>query len=166
MRKTGPATLVLSLVCIGVTLAQQPSPPPAEKPPPEKNGIRIDTVMIHLDASRDQVLLESAVDQRPSILWGPPITYPDMLRHVGVQGRVVVRAIIDTTGRAEPGSVQIVETPHVAFNQSARDYVLHAVFRPARVHGQAVRVLVNMPIDFKIRERPLNPYDVRRPWEK
>ncbi len=162
MRKTGPATLVLSLVSIGVTLAQQPSPPPADKPPPEKNGIRLDTVMIHLDASRDQVLPESVVEQRPSILWGPPLRYPELLARARVQGRVIVRAIIDTTGRAEPGSVQIVETPHVLFNQSARDYMLHAVFRPARIHNRAVRVLVNVPIDYKIRE-PLSPYDVRRP---
>jgi hypothetical protein len=29
--------------------------------------------------------------------------------------------------------------------------VLRALFRPARVHGRAVRVLVNLPIDFKIK---------------
>ncbi len=161
MRKTGFATLLLSLMCIGVTLAQQPSPPPAEKPPPDKNGIRRDTVMIHLDTSRDRVVVDSVVEERPYILSGPPLTYPDMMRHAGVQGRVIVRAIIDTMGRAEPGSVQIVETPNVAFNQSARDYMLHARFRPARIHGRPVRVIVNVPIDYKIRE-PLNPYDVRR----
>jgi hypothetical protein len=29
--------------------------------------------------------------------------------------------------------------------------VLKALFRPARVHGRAVRVLVNLPIDFSIK---------------
>jgi TonB family protein len=162
MRKTGPATLLLSLVCIGLALAQEPSPPPAEKPPPEKKGVWLDTVMIHLDASREGGLLDSVVDERPHILSGPPLTYPDLLRQAGVQGRVIVRAIVDTMGRAEPGSVQIVQTPNVAFNQSARDYMLHARFRPARLHGRPVRVLVNVPIDYKIGE-PLSPYDVRRP---
>jgi len=31
--------------------------------------------------------------------------------------------------------------------------VLKALFRPARVHGRAVRVLINIPIDFKITGR-------------
>src|SRR6266498_3084325 len=89
MRKTGPATLVLSLVSIGVTLAQQPSPPPADKPPPEKNGIRLDTVMIHLDASRDQVLPESVVEQRPSILWGPLILVTTLVPLRPVKGLLI-----------------------------------------------------------------------------
>jgi len=28
--------------------------------------------------------------------------------------------------------------------------VLKTLFRPARVHGRAVRVLINIPIDYKI----------------
>ena len=64
--------------------------------------------------------------------------------------RVLVQAIIDTRGRAEPESVTIIESPNAGFDHSARAYVLHAMFRPARVHGRAVRVLVNIPIDYKI----------------
>jgi hypothetical protein len=29
--------------------------------------------------------------------------------------------------------------------------ILKSLFRPARVHGRAVRVLVNVPIDFTIK---------------
>jgi TonB family protein len=133
-----------------------------------------ETVMVDLGAgkkvrlSADQVLanhvlVEGRLEQRPYIIYRPALTYPDLLRQTGVQGRVIVQGIIDTMGRAEPGSVQIVKTPHVLFNQQARDFMLHAVFRPARFHGKAVRVLVNVPLDFKIGERPLNPYDARRP---
>jgi len=101
--------------------------------------------------SSDQVFMESVVEERPEVLSGPSLVYPDLLRQAGVQGRVIVQAIIDTSGRAEPQSVKIIQSPNPGFDQPARSYVLRALFRPARVHGRAVRVLVNLPIDFKIK---------------
>ena len=62
-----------------------------------------------------------------------------------------LQAIIDTSGRAEPQSVKVIQSPNPGFDQSAKNYVLRALFRPARVHGRAVRVLINLPIDFKIK---------------
>lgn len=101
--------------------------------------------------SSDQVFMESVVEERPEVLSGPSLVYPDLLRQAGVQGRVIVQAIIDTSGRAEPASVKIIQSPNPGFDQPAKQYVLRALFRPARVHGRAVRVLVNLPIDFKIK---------------
>lgn len=114
-----------------------------------------DTVIVFLDkeGSADQVFLESVVEERPEVLSGPRLAYPHALRMAGIQGRVLVRAIIDTNGRAEPASIRILQSPDTGFDQSARDFVLQAQFRPARVKGHAVRVLVNLPIDYKIRRR-------------
>lgn len=99
----------------------------------------------------DQVFMESVVEERPELLTRPPLQYPDLLRQAGVQGRVLVQAIIDTSGRAEPASVKVIQSPNPGFDQSAKQMVLKALFRPARVHGRAVRVLVNLPIDFTIK---------------
>jgi TonB family protein len=101
--------------------------------------------------SSDQVFMESVVEERPEVLSGPALNYPDLLRQAGVQGRVLVQAIIDTTGRAEPQSVKIIQSPNPGFDQPAKNYVLRALFRPGRVHGRAVRVLLNLPIDFKVK---------------
>ena len=98
-----------------------------------------------------QVFMESVVEEGPEVLSGPALNYPDLLRQAGVQGRVLVQAIIDTSGRAEPPSVKVIQSPNPGFDQPAKNYVLRALFRPARVHGRAVRVLVNLPIDFKIK---------------
>lgn len=100
--------------------------------------------------SSDQVFMESVVEERPELLSGPQLTYPDLLRQAGVQGRVLVQAIIDTSGRAEPASVKVIQSPNPGFDQPAKNYVMRALFRPARVHGRAVRVLINQPVDFKI----------------
>jgi protein TonB len=104
-----------------------------------------------LEPAASQVFTESVVDEKPEILSGPQLPYPDGLRQAGVQGRVVVQLILDTLGRAEPASVKVIQTPDAGFDLGAMDYVLHAVFRPARIHGRAVRVLLNIPIDFKIK---------------
>jgi len=101
--------------------------------------------------SSDQVFMESVVEERPELLTRPPLQYPDLLRQAGVQGRVLVQAIIDTLGRAEPASVKVIQSPNPGFDQPAKNLVLKSLFRPARVHGRAVRVLINLPIDFTIK---------------
>src|SRR6266487_2136702 len=98
----------------------------------------------------DQVYAEAAVDEPPAIVSAPPLEYPPMLRRAGLQGRVTVQAVIDTLGRAEPASLKVIARPNTAFDQSARAYVLHAVFRPARIKGRAVRVLIRVPVDYRI----------------
>src|SRR5712664_2308957 len=98
----------------------------------------------------DQVYSEATVDERAEIVSAPPPEYPPALRQAGLQGRVTVQAVIDTLGRAEPASLKVIARPNSAFDQSARAYVLHAVFRPARVKGRAVRVLITVPVDYRI----------------
>jgi TonB family protein len=92
----------------------------------------------------------SAVEEPPILLAGPPAAYPEPLRRAGIGGRVVIEAVIDTGGRAEPGSARVVASPDRRFDAAAQGYLLRALFRPARVHGRAVRVLVRVPIDFTL----------------
>ncbi len=101
----------------------------------------------------NEVFMEAIVEEKPSVLSGPQPQYPELLRQAGIQGRVMVQAIIDTSGRAEPPSLKVISSPNPGFDQPAKTYVLKALFRPARVHGRAVRVLINIPIDFKITGR-------------
>jgi TonB family protein len=99
------------------------------------------------------VYLESLVEEKPSVLSATPASYPELLKQAGIQGRVLLQAIIDTSGRAEPNSVKILQSPNPGFDAGSRNYVLHALFRPARVHGRAVRVLIQIPIDYHITGR-------------
>lgn len=89
------------------------------------------------------------VDEPPALLAGRAPSYPELLRAAGIAGRVVVEAVIDTLGRAEP-NVTVVESSHAGFESPALDYVRHAVFRPGRVHGRRVRVLIRLPVDFRL----------------
>ena len=99
----------------------------------------------------DGVYLARVVEESPLLLSGPPLAYPELLRQARIQGRVEVEAVIDATGRAEAGSVHVVGSPHPGFDAPARAFVRGALFRPGRVHGRAVRVLVRLPIEFRLR---------------
>lgn len=100
----------------------------------------------------NEVFMEAIVEEKPAVLSGPPPTYPELLKQAGIQGRVLVQAIVDTLGRAEAGSIKVLQSPNPGFDQSARNYVQKALFRPARVHGRAVRVLIQIPIEFRLRQ--------------
>lgn len=100
----------------------------------------------------NEVFMEAIVEEKPAVLSGPTLQFPELLRQAQIQGRVLVQAIIDTLGRAEPPSVKVLQSPNPGFDQSAKSYVLKALFRPARVHGRAVRVLIQIPIDFRLKQ--------------
>jgi len=100
-----------------------------------------------------QTFLEAVVDVKPAIVFLPSPEYPVQLRVKGVGGRVLVQCIVDTMGIVEPNSVKILQTPDTAFSRATIEALLQARFSPARVKGKAVRVLVNVPIDFNVKPK-------------
>ena len=102
-----------------------------------------------VDGTPDGPWSPTAVEEPPALLAGPPLAYPEGLRRGGITGTVVVQVVIDTLGRAEPGSL-VLESSHAGFEAAARAYVLGALFRPGRTRGRAVRVLVCLPIAFTL----------------
>jgi TonB family protein len=91
------------------------------------------------------------VQEKPERLAGPLPVYPPLLQQAGIEGTVMVQAIIDTMGRVELGSIKITQTANPGFNESAKTSVLKSLFRPARVYGKAVRVLIQIPIAYTIK---------------
>jgi TonB family protein len=99
------------------------------------------------------IVLERHVDERPVVLFGPQLKYPDHARMLCITGRVVIQAIVGRDGRAEIPSIYVLRHVDADLDQAAVDYVWHASFKPGKVRGVAVRTLVNLPVDFKIRGR-------------
>jgi len=140
-----------------------PGPVVIEVPPglpPSDPRVRLDALPWRVGASDGVGLPPSSdagvpwnptmVEEPPALLAGHPPIYPELLRSAGIGGRVIVQAVVDTFGRAEPGTAAVIASPNPGFDGPARAYVLGALFRPARVHGRAVRVLVSVPIDFAL----------------
>lgn len=76
--------------------------------------------------------------------------YPDLLRFAGVEGRVMVRFVVDTAGRVERGSVTVVASNRDEFSLSVREALRQARFAPAELAGRRVRQLVEQPFEFRL----------------
>ena len=97
-----------------------------------------------------ELFVEAVVDEPPERISFPPPEYPRMLQEAHIEGQVVLEAVIDTTGHAEPNSIKVISSTNRAFEVPAKDALRRALFRPGRVRGRPVRVLVHLPIRFVI----------------
>ncbi|MDH5803574.1 MAG: TonB family protein [Gemmatimonadota bacterium] len=97
-----------------------------------------------------QTFSEAIVDEIPERLSGPPLRYPPLLRQAGIEGVVVLEFVVDTTGRVDRESIRIVRSTNDAFNAPASNVVLRSTYRPGRIRGQAVKVLVSQRVEFSI----------------
>jgi TonB family protein len=79
--------------------------------------------------------------------------YPEVLRQSGVDGRVLIRFTVDTLGRIDQSSVQIVSETHALFSRAVREALSGFRFRPAESNGHKVPALAEMPFEFSITKR-------------
>ena len=64
---------------------------------------------------------------------------------------MLLRFVIDSTGRVDQGSIEVVENTEEMFVPPARESVARAVFRPARMSGSPVRQLAEQSVRFVLR---------------
>jgi TonB family protein len=91
----------------------------------------------------------AALDEVPRLLASPPLQYPDSLLESGIEGVLMLEFVIDTTGKAEPSSITVIESPHPAFNDIAKDAVLASVYSPGRTDDVPVAVRVRESLTFR-----------------
>src|SRR5205807_10219381 len=73
--------------------------------------------------------------------------YPEIAKHAGIQGEVVLTAIISKTGKIE--SLQL-KSGHPLLAQAALDAVRRWQYRPYILNGEAVEVETQVTVDFKL----------------
>jgi protein TonB len=81
----------------------------------------------------------------------PPPDYPAQLRVAGIEGDVVVRFVVDISGRVEPASIAVLQSTHPSFALAVRQWLQRTRYAPAQVGGGAVRQLVEQRVGFTIR---------------
>jgi protein TonB len=79
-----------------------------------------------------------------------PPRYPEALRQMGVEGRVVAVFVVNERGRAEEESIRFVRSDNHLFDDAVRAALLRMRFIPAEVGSRKVRQLVEMPFVFSI----------------
>ena len=80
-----------------------------------------------------------------------PPRYPEAMRRAGVEGDVVVKFIVDTTGRVDMGSLEVLRSTHDAFTAAARETLAKLRFAPATTGERKTRALAVMPFHFTLR---------------
>jgi protein TonB len=80
----------------------------------------------------------------------PGPAYPDMLRSSGVEGEALMQFIVDTTGRAERGSIKVLKASHELFGAAVQSVLPRMRFLPAEVGGRKVRMLVQQSFAFSL----------------
>lgn len=99
-------------------------------------------------AALDSALWAQAAEVPPVPIFSPTLVLPSGMR---VKGRLLVRFMIDTAGRVDPGSIHVLNSTDERLIAAAREAVIRARYRPAMVHGKPVRIVVEQPYDFESR---------------
>lgn len=93
-----------------------------------------------------QVEVQVAIDAR-----SPMPRYPQLLRDAGVEGETILRFVVDTLGRVEQSTVQVVQSTRPAFALAVQAALPQMRFAPARIGERKVRQLVEFPLQFRLR---------------
>lgn len=95
-------------------------------------------------------IVADLADQPPVWLSGPRPRYPDLLRAARIAGEVLVQAVIDSGGRVEAGSARVLRSSHPDLEPEALRVVRQSRYRPGRVAGRPVRVLIRQAVRFSL----------------
>lgn len=77
------------------------------------------------------------------------VKYPDLARRNGIEGKVVVGALVGKDGRIE--QTKIVSSDNEVLNAAAIAAVKPTICTPAKQNGNPVKVWLRIPINFSLR---------------
>ena len=133
------------------TSVRTTSRPPEKIDPPVVKGGQ------YLQPPPDQGVYEmSAVEVEPSLSNSSDVQramerhYPPLLRDAGVAAHVTLRFRVEEDGRVEPATIEIADSTHEGFSEAARSVAKRMRFRPAKVNGYPVKVMVTFPMTFRL----------------
>jgi protein TonB len=129
----GPAARAARAGLVALALAAACRRPPAAEPPREPTG-------------------SAPPDQEPPVALNAdsPIQYPPKLYDQKVEGDVVLRLFVDSTGRLVPESSRVAESSgYPALDSAALAGARQLRFAPARRHGLPVATAFLQPVEFR-----------------
>ncbi len=98
-----------------------------------------------------QTFQEFQVEKPAALLPGNVVpVYPQQLRLASVEGKLLTRFVVDTTGRPIVETVRVIERSDDRFVPSVREAIPNLRFSPADVGGKKVKQLVEMPFTFTL----------------
>lgn len=151
---------------------QMETPPPPPRPPVPvevPNDEIIEDVDINIDAdlaldgplnlppppppAEEEEDFFTVVENMPELIGGlaglqASITYPEMARKAGIEGRVFLQFIVNERGEVE--NPRVIRGIGGGCDEEALKAIQKAKFKPGLQRGRPVRVQYNLPVVFKL----------------
>jgi TonB family protein len=89
------------------------------------------------------------VEVKPEPIYIPTPEYPELAKKLGLEGTVVTRCVVDIDGTVTYAETQR-SSGYIILDNAALDAVYDALFEPAMVGGEPVRVWVLIPFQFAL----------------
>lgn len=89
------------------------------------------------------------VEVKPQPEYIPQPTYPELARTAGIEGQVVVEALVDVDGKIADAKI-LKSSGNPALDEAALKAALQARFTPAKQRDMFVRVWVSIPFRFTL----------------
>jgi TonB family protein len=112
---------------------------------------------LHLEGTNDSLVAPLLtlhttaiiIDKPATYLSGPSLQYPERMLKLGISGEVLLRYVVDGSGRVASNSVRVVSSTAPDFIGPATEAVLNSHFQPARTAGCTVPILVEQRVHFR-----------------
>jgi TonB family protein len=76
--------------------------------------------------------------------------YPALLRSAGIEGTVLVQFVVDTLGRADLTTLQVLQSEHAFFTSAVKHALERMRFLPAEIGEHRVPQLVQQAFQFRL----------------
>ena len=86
---------------------------------------------------------------RPKIPLGDLIIYPELAREAGIEGKIFVRAFINTRGIVT-GTKIVKGLPNTGLDEAALNAIKKSRWYPARQRDKKVGIWLTIPVDFSL----------------
>ena len=135
--------LALTLGVVACSDSVGPSPS-TEGPPTAKSSS---------SATTDDGEVHMVVEDPPDLVGGmealqKSVSYPLMAKEAGIEGRVIVRFVVDKSG--DVTNPKVVRGVHRMLNEAALEAVKQQEFKPGQQDGAPVKVQMSVPVTFQL----------------
>lgn len=86
----------------------------------------------------------------PRHLWSPPLAYPPAMVARGIEGSVLLEAMVDTAGTVVTSTIRVIGSSSAAFEAPAVVMLRESRFEPGRIGGRLAPMLVRVPVRFEL----------------
>ena len=97
-----------------------------------------------------EVFLAAVVEELPQRISCPQPEYPRIYQQADIEGEVLLQFVVEIDGHVRLESIETLRLTRERFEAPAEAMIAQCRFRPGRIAGVPVRVLVQMPIMFRL----------------